>query len=89
MFLRRLFQRTTLIGLPARIRRFSNVTDWEEETLSKYIPAQFYRVHIGDVYSKRYEVLLKLGYGGYSTVWLCKDLQYQTNAGKDGLVHPY
>ncbi|KAL4783991.1 kinase-like domain-containing protein [Aspergillus varians] len=33
----------------------------------------FHPVHLGDVYNGRYEVLRKLGYGRYSTVWLVKD----------------
>jgi len=87
MLLRRLSQRITPIV--TGVRRSSHTAAWEEETLSKYVPAQFCRVHISDVFKKRYEVLLKLGYGGNSTVWLCKDLQYQASAGKDDLPHPY
>lgn len=29
---------------------------------------------IGEIYNNRYEVLKKLGWGHFSTVWLCKDL---------------
>ncbi|KAJ0415775.1 protein kinase [Aspergillus carlsbadensis] len=47
----------------------------EEETLRWYGPDRFYPVRIGDVFRSRYQVLGKLGYGGYSTAWLCKDLQ--------------
>ncbi|KIY50014.1 putative CDK4/6 [Fistulina hepatica ATCC 64428] len=45
----------------------------EEETYSWYNPTHYYPVHIGDVYQS-YQVVGKLGYGGYSTVWLCRDL---------------
>ncbi|KIY50038.1 putative CDK4/6 [Fistulina hepatica ATCC 64428] len=45
----------------------------EEETFSWYDPTNYYPVRIGDVY-KSYQVVGKLGYGGYSTVWLCRDL---------------
>ncbi|KIY53612.1 kinase-like protein [Fistulina hepatica ATCC 64428] len=45
----------------------------EEETFSWYNPTNYYPVRIGDVY-KSYQVVGKLGYGGYSTVWLCRDL---------------
>lgn len=45
----------------------------EEERLPLYKPEQFYPVHIGEVLSSRYQVLGKLGYGSYSTVWLCRD----------------
>ncbi|CAK42518.1 hypothetical protein CBS63078_6248 [Aspergillus niger] len=47
----------------------------EEETLSWYSPDDFYPVKIGEVFQSRYQVIGKLGYGGYSTVWLCRDLQ--------------
>jgi hypothetical protein len=47
----------------------------EEETLQWYSPENFYPVKIGETFQSRYQVAGKLGYGGYSTVWLCKDLQ--------------
>ncbi|KAI0330124.1 hypothetical protein GY45DRAFT_1323997 [Cubamyces sp. BRFM 1775] len=46
----------------------------EEETVPWYDPADFYPVRIGEVFRSRYQVAGKLGYGGYSTVWLCHDL---------------
>ncbi|KAE8138845.1 hypothetical protein BDV38DRAFT_61416 [Aspergillus pseudotamarii] len=46
----------------------------EEETLSWYSPDSFCPVRIGEVFQPRYKVIGKLGYGGYSTVWLCRDL---------------
>ncbi|OOF98767.1 hypothetical protein ASPCADRAFT_162455 [Aspergillus carbonarius ITEM 5010] len=47
----------------------------EEETLRWYSPDQFYPVKIGEIFRSRYQVVGKLGYGGYSTVWLGRDLQ--------------
>lgn len=47
----------------------------EEETLPHYDPEQFYPVHIGDVFKNRYQIMGKLGYGTYSTSWLCRDLK--------------
>ncbi|KAJ5948102.1 protein kinase [Penicillium verhagenii] len=47
----------------------------EEEKQLGYSPDQFYPVKIGDVFHLRYQVIGKLGYGGHSTVWLCRDLQ--------------
>ena len=32
-------------------------------------------MHVGEVYNGRYRVLRKLGWGHFSTVWLCEDLQ--------------
>ena len=48
----------------------------EEETLDWYRPSQFYSVRIGEVFNARYQTVGKLGYGAYSTVWLCRDLVY-------------
>ncbi|PLB43275.1 kinase domain protein [Aspergillus steynii IBT 23096] len=47
----------------------------EEETLPHYRPEEYYPVNIGDVYQARYQITGKLGYGAYSTSWLCRDLQ--------------
>jgi len=49
-------------------------TPIEEETLPHYEPEQYYPVHIGDVFIARYRVAGKLGYGAYSTSWLCHDI---------------
>jgi hypothetical protein len=48
----------------------------EEEKFEWYTPATFYSVRLGDVLKDRYRVIGKLGYGAYSTVWLCRDSQY-------------
>ena len=69
---------------PSCARRFSTCqapllsgdTLIEEETLPFYEPQQYYPVNIGDVYRSKYQVVGKLGYGAYSTVWLCRDLRY-------------
>lgn len=44
-----------------------------EEDHDLYRPGGLHPVHLGDVFHCRYEVLRKLGYGRYSTVWLVKD----------------
>lgn len=46
-----------------------------EEGEEAYKPGGFHPVYIGDVYHSRYEVLSKIGYGGYSTVWMVRDLE--------------
>ncbi|EEQ28042.1 putative non-specific serine/threonine protein kinase [Microsporum canis] len=46
----------------------------EEERLPFYEHEQYYPAHIGDVFNSRYQIVGKLGYGAYSTVWLCRDL---------------
>ncbi|KAJ5248563.1 protein kinase [Penicillium chermesinum] len=61
----------------------------EEERLRGYIPEHFYSVKIGEVFHSRYQVVGKLGYGGHSTVWLCRDLQsVDKKYSYQCLVHP-
>ncbi len=50
----------------------------EEETLPDYVPGRYYPVRIGEVLASRYQVVGKLGYGMTSTVWLARDLTYDT-----------
>lgn len=45
----------------------------ECEDLENYEPGGFHPVHLGDVYDGRYQVVHKLGFGGFSTVWLARD----------------
>lgn len=35
----------------------------------------YHPVKIGDLFKERYHVVRKLGWGHFSTVWLCWDLQ--------------
>lgn len=53
----------------------SAVTECEdmEEGPDVYHPGGFHPVHLGEVYGSKYEILRKLGYGLYSTVWLVKN----------------
>jgi hypothetical protein len=55
--------------------RVSLEDKFEEEKIPGYHAERFYPARIGDVYSKRYQVLAKLGFGTTSTVWLCRDLE--------------
>lgn len=49
------------------------------ESLWRYTSGGYHPVMIGDVLHKRYEVLDKLGYGGWSTTWLVRDTQLERN----------
>lgn len=49
----------------------------EEEKLPYYNAKHFYPVHVGQLLHSKYKVLGKLGYGSYSTVWLCHDKRYE------------
>ena len=46
----------------------------EEETLPFYKKEHYFPVHIGEILNPKYQVIGKLGFGSYSTVWLCRDL---------------
>lgn len=48
---------------------------FEEERLPWYSADQFYPVRLGEILKSQYRVIGKLGYGAYSTVWLCRDLK--------------
>lgn len=45
----------------------------EEQTLQRYAEKQYSAVRIGETLNRRYQVVAKLGYGAYSTVWLARD----------------
>ncbi|GMF38347.1 unnamed protein product [Phytophthora fragariaefolia] len=47
----------------------------EEEGESSYKPGGYHRVQVGEVYNSRFEVVEKLGWGHFSTVWKCLDRQ--------------
>ncbi|XP_051175922.1 SRSF protein kinase 3 [Leptopilina boulardi] len=47
----------------------------EQEDSSDYCKGGYYPVKIGDLFLNRYHVTRKLGWGHFSTVWLCWDLQ--------------
>ena len=63
----RLFSKLHCVNLPRDV-------PVEEETLPHYEPEQYFPVHIGDTFNARYRVIGKLGFGAYSTSWLCHDV---------------
>ncbi|XP_026837763.1 SRSF protein kinase 2 [Drosophila erecta] len=44
-----------------------------EECADDYVYGGYHPVSIGDVFASRYHVIKKLGWGHFSTVWLCYD----------------
>lgn len=65
----RLYSRST------KAIRLSHSQPFEEERLPWYRADQFYPVHIGETFVSKYRVVGKLGYGAYSTVWLCRNIK--------------
>ncbi|CAJ0963773.1 unnamed protein product, partial [Ranitomeya imitator] len=47
----------------------------EQEDPGDYCRGGYYPVKVGDLFNGRYHVVRKLGWGHFSTVWLCWDLQ--------------
>ena len=49
----------------------------EVENLENYKPGGFHPILIGDILHSRYLVVDKLGFGAWSTIWLCRDEQFK------------
>ncbi|CRL07600.1 CLUMA_CG020565, isoform A [Clunio marinus] len=49
--------------------------DEEQEDVSQYRRGGYHPIHLGDVLHSRYRVVRKVGWGHFSTVWLCRDLE--------------
>ncbi|GMS90127.1 hypothetical protein PENTCL1PPCAC_12302, partial [Pristionchus entomophagus] len=47
--------------------------DDEQEDPEDYTIGGYHPVSIGDVFNGKYRVICKLGFGVFSTVWLCKE----------------
>lgn len=50
---------------------------YTQENMSKYRPGGFHPIRLGDTLQDgRYKIYHKLGWGGFSTVWLARDNKY-------------
>ncbi|OCT83432.1 hypothetical protein XELAEV_18025974mg [Xenopus laevis] len=47
---------------------------WQEDP-AEYCPGGYHPVQSGDMLNRRYQAIHKVGWGYFSTVWLCHDLQ--------------
>src|SRR3954469_6636247 len=56
------------------------------EDIEKYCPGGFHPVALGDILADKFKILHKLGSGGFSTVWLARDLQQNLNVAVKILV---
>ncbi|EDW01828.1 SRSF protein kinase 1 [Drosophila grimshawi] len=52
-----------------------NSENEEQELQEDYCKGGYHPVNIGDLFNGRYHVIRKVGWGHFSTVWLCWDLQ--------------
>lgn len=48
-------------------------TDDEQESQSDYVAGGYHHVRLGELFHGKYYVIRKLGWGHFSTVWLCWD----------------
>ena len=55
----------------------SNLLLFKEENVLNYRPGGYHPVALGDILKDgRYKIYHKLGYGGFSTVWVARDSKY-------------
>lgn len=67
--------RIKIVSVSSPVQQIRSVYTVSEENIARYCPGGYHHVRIGDRFSNgRYEVLSKLGYGLYSTVWLVRDI---------------
>ncbi|KAK8033458.1 hypothetical protein PG991_002856 [Apiospora marii] len=45
----------------------------EVEDVERYEPSGYHPVKVGDFFQERFEIIHKLGHGGFAVVWLCRD----------------
>ncbi|EAW72812.1 SRSF protein kinase 3 [Homo sapiens] len=61
--------------VPQMLQGLLGSDDEEQEDPKDYCKGGYHPVKIGDVFNGRYHVVRKLGWGHFSTVWLCWDIQ--------------
>jgi len=67
--------------LPYRVFQIYSYEDTdssEDEGLADYKIGGYHPMHIGEVLINRYVIVQKLGWGHFSTVWLAKDIKFNT-----------
>ncbi|KAG8513831.1 SRSF protein kinase 3, partial [Galemys pyrenaicus] len=63
------------VPVPRMLQGLLGSDDEEQEDPKDYCKGGYYPVKIGDLFNGRYHVVRKLGWGHFSTVWLCWDIQ--------------
>jgi serine/threonine protein kinase len=59
----------------------------ETEPAERYDLDLYYPICIGDVLVQTYRIVHKLGHGGYSTVWLARDIRQQKDLALKIMIH--
>lgn len=57
---------------------FEDQDSSEDEGMPDYKIGGYHPVHVGEILLDRYVIIQKLGWGHFSTVWLTKDLKYNS-----------
>ena len=57
-------------------------TESDDEGEDSYKEGGYHPVNLGEIYNDRYKIVSKLGWGHFSTVWLCEDLKGETITGR-------
>lgn len=57
---------------------FNEQDSSEDEGMPDYKIGGYHPVHVGEILLDRYVIIQKLGWGHFSTVWLTKDLKYNS-----------
>ncbi|XP_074023171.1 SRSF protein kinase 3 [Numenius arquata] len=65
----------TPLPLPLLSEGLLGSDEGEQEDPRDYCKGGYYPVRIGDLFNGRYHVVRKLGWGHFSTVWLCWDMR--------------
>ena len=57
---------------------FDDQDSSEDEGMPDYKIGGYHPVHVGEILLDRYIIIQKLGWGHFSTVWLTKDLKFNS-----------
>lgn len=57
---------------------YSDDDSSEDEGMPDYKIGGYHPIHVGEILIDRYVIIQKLGWGHFSTVWLTKDLKYNS-----------
>lgn len=72
MFIKRPF-RAMFSAFSSPVASQATRSEKHEENRDRYVPGGYHPTYLGEMLNKRYQVVQKLGFGLYSTVWLAKD----------------